>query len=353
MTNILGEGEVMPASAWERAYTCLTLFVMFVSSSYVMSTITASLTQINNISEQHTMHLLRLRQFLSNMHISSALTARVLYCAKYVVKERERNLANNRELLSFMSEPLRLQVVHEAYVPTLNRHPFFKWLDDVDMPAMLDLADNHVINIPITVGDVVFAKGEEPADPSMLFVMRGSCLYLNRDEGVYVPEEQWCLEKVLWLERWVRVGTLRGASNCACLCVDAKGFRQLCLGFDNRAEVAREYARQYVDALQKKFVVGEQLDDMAEDLDVETFAKEAFKDFEHDRQSLKSLKSRSGSGSSGRLTMISQGSKGRPSRAGGGFAHSAVMRMMKSKRQSYRKTVKIAGPPGIKGIPSK
>jgi len=336
MTNILGEGEVLPQNPWERAYTTLMLCVMFVTSSYVMSTITASLTQINNIRGQHAMQLVRLRQFLASMEISTALTARVLYCAKYVVKERERNLANNRELLSCMSDPLRLQVVHEAYVPTLQLHTFFRLMNDFDMPAMLELADNSVSNIPVTVGDVLFAKGEEPADPAMLYVMRGSCLYIKTDEGVYVPEDNWCLEKVLWLERWRRVGTLRGASNSAVLCVDAKGFRQTALYFENRATVAREYAKRYVQQMQRKFSSGHRFDDLTDDIDIESLAKEVFRTF-------------SESGvlePTGRRhqSLISNSSITTPTRESGMIGHSAIYKLLsrRATRQSYRRSVKYA-----------
>jgi len=193
------------------------------------SEVTSSMTRLHIITGQQGMHLRTLRKFLIHQGVSGSLSARVQENAIQALRSHQQNVPEEDvQLLSLVSEPLRIEL-HFAYLhPHLIQHPLFEaWLNESDTLLRL-LCHSAMKVMSVSAGDILFSRGEVPLVPQMLFVLKGSLGYTrDGDEYEYLEGEGWICEHVLWSADWIYHGLLEAEGQSSIACLNAERFQQL------------------------------------------------------------------------------------------------------------------------------
>merc|ERR1711972_664268 len=85
------------------------------------------MTRLDILAGRRSEQFSELARFLSDRHISRELAAKVQKNAQHAVRELQRNAPEESiELLSLISEPLRIELHFELNSPMLLVHPFFR-----------------------------------------------------------------------------------------------------------------------------------------------------------------------------------------------------------------------------------
>jgi len=168
--------EVVPCNEHERAFAVSVLmFAMIVFSSFV-SSITASMTQLRNMTAIFDKNLSILRRYLRAHEISGQLSIRILRYSEYKLSMRKQEIQESDvNLLRILSAPLRMELVHETLEPILVRHPFFQQFAAVSAPAMRQVCNSALKRQHYSAGDIIFDLGWH--GDKMLFLTRGQLKY--------------------------------------------------------------------------------------------------------------------------------------------------------------------------------
>lgn len=221
--------EVFPRNVYERGFAVFVLiFALLVFSSF-LSSLTASMTQLRQLSWRFDKNLSVLRKYLRNYDISPELSIRILKFVEYSLtrtqfKIRETDVA----LLGILSTPLRMELVQETYEPIMISHPFLKAYAEVSPIAMRRVCNRAAQCFSYSEGDTVFADMQK-AD-GMLVLMSGRLQYLQRRRRGQCPNDfntvdidgekhRWCCEGAMWCE-WEHVGMMMALENSETMTID-------------------------------------------------------------------------------------------------------------------------------------
>mmetsp|Transcript_134855 Transcript_134855/g.349460 ORF Transcript_134855/g.349460 Transcript_134855/m.349460 type:complete len:414 (+) Transcript_134855:359-1600(+) len=299
--------EVQPCNVHERAFAVTVLmFAMTVFSSFV-SSITASMTQLRNMTAIFDKNLSILRRYLRAHQISSPLSIRILRYTEYKLTMRKQEIQEcDVNLLRILSLPLRMDLVHETLAPVLVRHPFFDRLAFVCPPAMRELCNTAVKKQHYSLGDIIFESSDE--GDRMFFPTRGQLKYTSSKrrasstdaesqatgshhdavaedshaesqhstpgvlpksttassllpksttassltETLLSPGE-WCSEASLWLD-WTCSGRLRAEDNADMLVLDAAAFAKALAAHQRVMHAAVRYSCLYLESLNQQLL---------------------------------------------------------------------------------------------------
>jgi len=121
-----GMDEVTPTNVSERSYAICVFLIAFIIASIFLSSITSSMTQLHMIDSQQSQRISVLKKYLGQMTISKSLTGRILHNAQHTLSEHQRYMPEVKvELLTLLSEPLRVELHFEIYCEKIKDHPFF------------------------------------------------------------------------------------------------------------------------------------------------------------------------------------------------------------------------------------
>jgi len=276
--------EIVPRNVAERIYTIFTLlFAMIVFSSFV-SSITAAMTRMRELGS----HIGKKKQFnflrwyLKDKSVGLLLTRRITKYLKYAVQQATNHIQESEvELLMLLSEPLRVELKHSIYSPTLSNHPFFKRFGSVSQQAMRQVCDKAAKSLSASAMDVIFSTGE--AAKELFFIVSGELLYLEAEKGAYrgstdnavlVTPGMWICEAALWSE-FIHKGSLYGQKHCDLVVLDSNKFGDVTRQHQTVLNSTRRYADSFMrqwDMLGK--VVGDYTTD--EEFDLPAMVEECF-----------------------------------------------------------------------------
>jgi len=270
MTQFTGTMEVFPVNLPERVFSVVVLLFAFVVSAAFISTFTSSMTRLQMLSGAKNEMFHALRRYLSDHDISRRLTQRISRNAHHAYHEFERTLPESDiQLLKLVSEPLRVELHYELYKPVLTNNPFMRTFCEEIPPAVRRICHTAVSTSFFASGDVVFISGEQPQEPVMYFVLRGSLTYRRerRDfETVKLQAEKgdWLSEPALWCE-WTHCGALRADTESQLLLLDSHQFGIIAPQIQAASNwEVRLYALAYVELLNEQLFQGN-LSDMDEE----------------------------------------------------------------------------------------
>jgi len=270
--------EVLPRNIHERAFAvCVLIFALLVFSSF-LSSITASMTQLRQLSWKFDKNLSVLRKYLRTHAISQTLSIRIMRYVEYKLQKKAGEVRESDvSLLRILSPHLFMELSQELHEPLLTQHPFFSHLAAESPSAMRALCKSLTAGLSTSAGDIVFS--EFTKSESLIFLKQGSLLYCNKyqkglgDTGVEAG--QWCSEASLWTS-WEHVGWLQARTNSELLLVSAASFVQVVREHSRIASSTLQYGSSFVQMLNKdggKFVSDIHV---AEDGVLEKFIEEAF-----------------------------------------------------------------------------
>jgi len=259
--------HVQPQNTTERFFAVIVLlFAMIVFSSFV-SSITAAMTNLRNISGKQAQQLFLLRKYLKQTHVSKDLSARVIRYILLVVAEKKKHITENSvDLLKLASRHLISQLKVEMYMPHMEWHPFFRqlYLETPNVSRRLCAVATRWESL--SQCDILFHKGEPAAE--MCIVRQGKLLYRHSSEGDSVPVEAgvWICEAILWLE-WSHQGDMLASTDSQLIAVDSSKFRETLVNHCSAHMVS--YSVLYARNFRKKLCLQERAEPFVSDIQME------------------------------------------------------------------------------------
>lgn len=251
--------EVVPTNTAERTYAvCTLLFAMVIFSSFV-SSITATMTVLRELSGKQgkTKQFKVLRWYLKDNDISRILQIRIQKYLQHVVLRAKSHVPENQvELLGMLSKPLRMELRYTIVWPVFTSHAFFFRFEQASLQATRQLCSKAVEELVVAVGDTLFCTGE--VGKSMYWIVSAKCLYQqaqrgglrsNADMNVLIESQregkhyksQFLSEMSLWCE-WIHKGELHGTAQGRCIMIHSEPFAEVLSSHNAVIGSARRYA---------------------------------------------------------------------------------------------------------------
>lgn len=169
--------EVVPTSWPERLFCVCVIVLGLVMFSSFISSITAAMTQLQQLSGLFDKNLSVLRRYLRDREISGDLTMRIL---RFVEHQQSRAAKEVRErdvvLLGSLSRPLYMEMMRQVYAPVLATHPMLSYFGDLgEDSALHQLCNQAVTHFQHSTGDVLFTGGT--GGHHMYFLRKGAMRY--------------------------------------------------------------------------------------------------------------------------------------------------------------------------------
>lgn len=246
-----GMEDIVPVNLNERIFAIFALMVAFVGATIFMSALTSWLTQLHILWSKQSRQLALLRRYLMRINVSTSLAMRVQRNAQYVLFERTQNTPEEAvELLDVISEPLRMELHYEMYLPVFLPHPFLGPYMRLCPQVMRKVCHHAAKTIPIACGDVIFHTGESPPEPKMYFLLSGRLHYIPSDgDIVHLEPGDWIAEATLWVD-WKHRGLLKAVADGQICTLSAVEFQRIVSTFEHDSEFTPgSYAEEFVNNL--------------------------------------------------------------------------------------------------------
>lgn len=248
-----GAHSIYPETDSERFYGVASGLLSFVLMLVMFGTLTSGLTQRHIIDGSGQRQLATLKSYLRQNNLPKNLMKRLLRNAKHAISG-DLN-ADAVQLLTVISEPLKIQMHFEMYSRILHYHPLFRDLLSDGNALVRRMCHQAMGMLLLASGDAVFEVEEEPAEPKMYFVVTGMLEYVDENAEVHsVHEKGYLAEAVLWT-RWRHRGTLSATSDVKLAMLDANGFQDICKQAISKKHAAclpvMAYAQEFVRELNR------------------------------------------------------------------------------------------------------
>eukprot|EP00747_Dinoflagellata_sp_TGD_P099849 gnl/TRDRNA2_/TRDRNA2_167870_c0_seq3.p1 gnl/TRDRNA2_/TRDRNA2_167870_c0~~gnl/TRDRNA2_/TRDRNA2_167870_c0_seq3.p1 ORF type:complete len:786 (+),score=99.25 gnl/TRDRNA2_/TRDRNA2_167870_c0_seq3:80-2359(+) len=228
-----GMDEVRAHNVYERTFSILTGLFGFISAAAFVSNLASSLTCTTVMQGQKIEQFAALRRYLNENRIHQSLRMRVLRNAQHVETAKQKYMPEDKvELLSTISEPLRVELAFFVHSPVLRSHPFFKMYCDA-CPNVMSKVCFHGVTIQLLCkDDVLFTAGETLDRPSVFFVLNGQLKYSPKPAS----------------KKKTPVA-VQAESACSLTVLQAKVLQDIAKNFHSQRLQACPYAEHYVQAL--------------------------------------------------------------------------------------------------------
>lgn len=248
-----GMDEIYAANELERFFSVLMWVFGFMSAAVISSVLTSSLTQQYIIGGAGARKMAVLRKYLNQNHVPSNLAKRVCRSAKHAISGDLT--PESVELLSVVSEPLKVEMHFQMYAHVLAAHPFFQDYLAEGPQVMRRVCHMAMSMLLLAVGDVVFTTDEVPNEPKMYFVASGILEYSDAyNEKEFVTEKMWVAEAAIWTT-WKHQGNLTATNDVKLAVLDAQNFGDICRRWMKKMKGTfnpKLYASQFVEQLNKQ-----------------------------------------------------------------------------------------------------
>jgi len=203
--------HVQPQNVGERVFTIGVVVFALVGFSYLVGSITNSLTQLRGISEDASKQFWILRRYLNENNVPIPLSLRIQRYLEHAW-QRKKSRISEPSLFSLLSEQLKNELQCARSLPHLLVHPLFQYLKETSDNSLQRLAVDAMSWQSLACDDHLFFPGEIATQ--VYFVVTGALKYTKiSKDGVECVEfvdsgEDWIAEPVLWTASWVHLGTL-------------------------------------------------------------------------------------------------------------------------------------------------
>lgn len=284
--------EIYPVTVAERIYAVVILLFAMIAFSSFVSMLTASMTELRNISSDESRQFWLLRRYLRDWGVPRNVGMRIHHYLEYAYqRQRQRVQERDVRLLALLSEPLREELKHATFNQYLVIHPLF-----LHCGQSMKVFGRSLTSASLASGDTIFNCGEEATQ--LYFLTTGMVEYLlgelalpdpstqlpdatpqgleksvsaasarsKQCEGLppeYVCEGQWVAEPVLWTQ-WVHLGDMVAINETQVVTIDAATFGDAVQANKVLWESIQGYARKFIALLNEQDA--EDLTDLAHNL---------------------------------------------------------------------------------------
>jgi hypothetical protein len=237
--------EVVPQNLGERVFAVSVLIFAMVSFSSFVSSITNLMNHLRSLKSVETKQFAKLDRYLLDNGISFALSCRVKrYLDHWLAEAKRRPQEKDVEMLSKLSEPLRMEIHYESFRPILITHPFFSHYEEMNGKAMRKLCHTALKNVMLSAGDDLCHVGETAK--AMYFVKTGELAY-RRPFGHMTDKLEagdWICEMVLW-RPWEHAGTVTAVTESILMALDVHVFHLVVKETQTASKLSEEDAIAY------------------------------------------------------------------------------------------------------------
>eukprot|EP00931_Biecheleriopsis_adriatica_P019100 TRINITY_DN13125_c0_g3_i1.p1 TRINITY_DN13125_c0_g3~~TRINITY_DN13125_c0_g3_i1.p1 ORF type:complete len:740 (+),score=134.00 TRINITY_DN13125_c0_g3_i1:49-2268(+) len=218
--------DVFAVNLVERVFSIGILFFSLVSLSSIIGSVSASMTQLRNLSSDNTKQFWLLRRYLKENRIDWDLRERILRYAEHKTEaQSSKTPASKVALLNALSDPLKREISTSLYSPALVAHAFFNHIKQYMPKIMQRICKETIQPFSLAEGDVVFRANEEAN--FMYFLKSGFFNYTlaGKKEARDPPlgAKEWVCEMVLWAQ-WRYRGDLVAKESGDLIYVDPAAF---------------------------------------------------------------------------------------------------------------------------------
>merc|ERR1719193_668564 len=197
--------HIQPQNFGERLYAVGVVVFALVGFSYVVGSITGSLTQLRAMKEEAAKQFWQLRRYLRKNQVPLLLSLRINRYLEHAWQQQARASDHSRvTILAMLSEQLQSELQSAVTVPHLEIHPLFHYISKVCPVTMQRLAASAMSKMPVAANDSIFLPGEKATH--VYFMSEGRLAYIQRPVGQEESKkehvdagEHWIAEPVLWV----------------------------------------------------------------------------------------------------------------------------------------------------------
>lgn len=238
---------VQPENLGERCFAVSVVVFALVFFSYIVGSITGSLSQIRIMREDEFKQLWQLRRFMRQHRVRLVLARRIQRYVESRFKTKKQLIPiQTLKTIPLLSTQLLSELKSELCADQLGIHPLFFDLSRISRLTMHRLSHKAVQRKSLACRDLVFNAGERGR--SMLYCTSGRFVY-ERSGGqreVVDNNQSWAVEQALWTLTWFHLGTMSALAESEIMDVEGRSFCDT-VSLDPVAyRLAAEYARQYV-----------------------------------------------------------------------------------------------------------
>jgi hypothetical protein len=247
--------DIYATNLAERAYSVVILYIALVALSSFIGSISASVTQLRNMSADESKSMWVLRRYLKQKRLSKSLTHRVIAYTEFQQDKKRNIIAPGQvKLLGMLSEQLTFEMALELSSKFIADHPLFQYMlqDDTFLKTMGNLCSNAFKPKAIAQSENLFHLGDEGKD--MIFVKSGALAYTLPSgellEGL-LTSKLWAAEAVLWTS-WRHRGWLKGTEPSDVLTLSPMAFSDIIQLHPKPAVLANKYGTDFVNYLNQQ-----------------------------------------------------------------------------------------------------
>jgi len=242
--------DVGPKNLAERVFAITVVVFALVGFSYLVGSITGSLTQLRSMKEEAAKQFWSLRRYLRQNQVPFDLTVRIQKYLQHAWQKRKRSGQCNLQIIELLSEQLQSELHSAIYVPHLLVHPLFNYLSLDANVTCNRLAAKAISRKALAQNDQLFITGE--VAHFMYFIRTGRLRYLKvRDDGsnhseIVDQNEDWISEPALWTTQWIHLGSLSALTECELLVVHPELFSEVVHRTPQLSDFVTNYAQNFL-----------------------------------------------------------------------------------------------------------
>jgi hypothetical protein len=243
--------DVQPQNMQERIFAVLVVVFALVGFSYLVGSITGSLTQLRLMQENSSKEFWNLRRYLKQHNVPKVLSLRIQKYLEHAWTRQSAKLSlGDIKIFGLLSEQLHNELQSALCLPSLSVHPMFKHLANVSCMTIHRLVQQAISRKQVAVNDNLFYPDE--CATHMYIVTLGRLRYIKMDPELgdlsetVDSNEDWISEPVLWTPTWIHLGQLMALRESELIMIDWKKFGQVMQLNPQAYQMAAKYARNFL-----------------------------------------------------------------------------------------------------------
>lgn len=248
--------DVQPTNIYERVFAICVVFFALVVFSYIVGSITGSLTSLRELSSASARQFWLLRRYLNRNSVPLQLSKRVIGFIQHAhgLEQQKMDMAQVT-IMRHLSPQLMAELKCSMNLPHLEVHPLFAHFNENATVTLNKVAKDAVDRQSLAKSDVLFLPSQTGS--ALYFVTKGKILYSRTFASGEIKAElvdegkAWIAEPTLWCASWLHVGEAKAHDMVTLLLVDAKQFEGILLLVTPTARICSLYAQQFISWLKK------------------------------------------------------------------------------------------------------
>jgi hypothetical protein len=205
--------HVQPQNVLERTFAIVVVVLGLVGFSYLVGSITGSLTELRRMKEEGSKQFWNLRRFLKKSNVQLTLRVKIEKYLEHAWQLQKSALNGEIPILKLLTEQLKNELNCALHSPHIEVHPLFKYMN-THYPIAIQRITTKALSVKfLNHHELYFSPGELAQHLS--FVVRGRLKYIKMAPGQKEPHnefvdqgEDWITEPALWTPEWITLGDL-------------------------------------------------------------------------------------------------------------------------------------------------